>query len=133
MGIKALLISKDTLCIFSKIIENDICAEPQLISGFLSAVSMLAKEISKEQMKSLTLGKSKIYHHLIDEKTNVDMILIVDSDIKDQEIIEDIKYLIKSFNNMYDSEEVRKHMNEADYFMGFEKIINQMIEKINSI
>lgn len=133
MGVKALLINKDTLCIFSKIVGSDICAEPQLISGFLSAVSMLAQDISRDQMKSLTMGKSKIYYHLIDEKTNVDMILIVDSDIKDEEIIKDIEYLITSFNKMYDSDEIRKHMNEADYFLGFEKIVNQMIEKINGM
>jgi hypothetical protein len=131
MRLKALLISKDTLCIFSKIVESDICAEPQLISGFLSAVSKLAHDISRDQIKSLIMGKSKIYYHLIDEKTHVDMILIVDSDIKHEEIIKDIEYLVSSFNNMYDSEEIRKHMNEADYFMDFDKIINHMIEKIN--
>ncbi|MBD3230559.1 MAG: hypothetical protein GF329_20435 [Candidatus Lokiarchaeota archaeon] len=133
MGVKALLINKDTLCIFSKIIGSDICQEPYLISGFLSAVSLLAQDISKDKIRSVTMGKSKIYYHLIDEKTNVDMILIVDNKTKDNEIIKDIEYLISSFKEMFDSDEIRKHMNESDYFIGFEEIVNQMIKKVNGI
>ncbi|TFF90602.1 MAG: hypothetical protein EU548_02175 [Promethearchaeota archaeon] len=133
MGVKALLINKDTLCIFSKIVGSDICHEPHLISGFLSAISLLAQDISRDKVKSVTMGKSKIYYHLIDEITNVDMILIVDSDIKDNEIMKDIEYLISSFKEMFDSDEIRKHMNESDYFTGFNSVVNQMIAKINGI
>jgi len=75
MGLKAILINKDTMCIYSKIIGDEICQEPQLISGFLSAVSALAQDISKDEIKSLILGKSKIFYQLVDETNNVDMII----------------------------------------------------------
>ena len=131
MIVKAFLINKDTICIYSKIIGDEIYNEPQLISGFLSAVSALVQDISKDEMKSLIMGKSKILYQLVDESNNVTMIIIVDSRINDTDLMENIEHLTESFRDMFSPAEIKAHMHDMNYFLSFDKNVNNIIKKMN--
>lgn len=128
MVIKALLVNKETICIFFKSYDPKIPIEPQLLGGFLSAIHFLAQDLSRDQIKELVMGKSKILYHLLDEKNDLTMAVITDKDTEDATLKQTIEKIIKSFLNTFTIEDITSHVSDEAYFASFEKIIDALIQ-----
>ncbi len=128
MVIKALLVNKETLCIFFRSYDPNIPIEPQLLGGFLSAIHFLAQDLSRDQIKELVMGKSKIIYQLLDEKNDLTMAIITEKDAESIETKKLVEKIVNSFLNTFTIEEIESHFTEEKYFTTFEKIIDDLIK-----
>lgn len=127
--IKGLLINVQTNVIFFKSYDTEFSPSPQLLGGFLSAISLFAKDLSHDDVKSIVMGKSKFYYNNLDEDNDLNMIVFSDPGVEDKNLRGVIGELRKSFNNMYNMDDIKAHINEPTYFNPFEDSVDNIILK----
>jgi hypothetical protein len=127
--IKGLLINVQTNVIFFKSYDSEFSPSPQLLGGFLSAISLFAKDLSHDEVRAIIMGKSKFYYNKLDEDTDLNMIVFSDPGVEDKNLRGLILELRKSFNTMYNLEDIKSHINEPTYFNPFEDSVDNIVLK----
>ncbi|MFX1451133.1 MAG: hypothetical protein ACFFCM_09850 [Promethearchaeota archaeon] len=133
MVLKMLLINKESVCLFSKNFTSEISADPLLLGGFFSAVSTLAKDLHKDEIKAIIMGASKILFRILEEKNDLHMIIIADQSAEDEVLKEMIDNLGAAFINMFGLEQIIQHASQTDYFEPFENRVTSVIQRTTKI
>jgi len=122
--IKGILISVQTKYIFFKGLNGQSSFDPELYGKYLTAINSFAHELSQERIKAIVMGNTTLYYHLIDEPSDIILIVIADRYIKKEKVKPFIDDIEDAFLNSYKVEEVVRHASEPKYFDDFEAALN---------
>ena len=122
--IKGIIVSVQTKCIFFKGFNGESSFDPELYGKYLTAIDSFAHELSQERIKAIVMGNTTLYYHLMDEPSNIILIVIADRYIKKEKVKPFIDDIEEAFLNSYKVEEVVRHASEPQYFDDFEATLN---------
>jgi len=122
--IRGILISVQTKYIFFKGLNGQTSFDPELYGSYLTAIDTFAHELSQDRIKAIVMGNTTLYYHLMDESSNIILIVIADRYIKKEKLKPFIDDIEEAFLNSYDVEEVVRHASEPQYFDDFEAALN---------
>ncbi len=125
------LINNRSVCIFSRSFDTEISMQPSLFGSFLSAVSMIAKNISSDEVEAIILGKSKILYRSIDIKHDLNLIIIADQNDDDDALKIVLSQLSEQYLNIYKDKHINSELINYRYLKPFEKYVDKTIQIIN--
>lgn len=131
MTIRMVVINKKSLCIFSKSYDEKISLDPEMIGGFLSAISTFATDLSSDSINSILTGKLKILYGLIDKNYDIQIIVIADKDDKDSNLRYIINQLETSFFKLINIQDIDSTIIDTNSLVPFEKSADNIIQAEN--
>jgi hypothetical protein len=131
MYIKAFLVNIETKNLFFKKFDKEFILDPTLLTGFLSGISIFARDLSDDQLKEIIMGKNKIYYHLIDKESEFSIILVCNKNTKEIEIKKLLRKFEVAFFKLYSIDEMKAHATDPEYFYPFDKIAENIVNKIS--
>lgn len=133
MLIKGLLLNIETKCVYFKSFDTEFAPSPDLLGSFLAAISIFAKNVTQDTVQEIILGKSKYFYSQIDEKSDINMVMIADEAAEDSKLVKTMKKLRESLLNRCKLEEIIENAINPKFLTECSAVMENHIENLNQV